>query len=98
MDVGCGGADKDDNWECIFAPLSTTCSIANTNDDNSMYYPRFAEFNKTVITDLPVRTSCASFSLICSIFGCQLMHACIETRLICKLRCGSVDQYEIMYI
>ena len=63
MDEGCGGVDKDDNFECIFAPLSSTCSIADTNSNNSVYYPRFPDFNRTDV-GVPVRTPWAALMCV----------------------------------
>ena len=47
MDAGCGGPGRDDNFDCIFAPLSSTCGIAHAGRNNSVYHPRLLDFNQT---------------------------------------------------
>ena len=53
VDEGCGGAGNDDNFECVLAPLSSTCSIADAADYNSVYHPRLPSINQEYVG--PVR-------------------------------------------
>ena len=56
--MGCGGADRDDSFECILAPLSSTCSTAHAGEHNSVYHPRLPSFNQSNVG--PVRTQYSS--------------------------------------
>ena len=58
VDAGCGGADGEDSFECIFAPLSSTCSTAHAGEHNSVYHPRLPSFNQSDVG--PVCTTSAS--------------------------------------
>jgi hypothetical protein len=42
VDEGCGGGADDDNFECLLAPLSTTCGVGHVTLNNSLVHPRDA--------------------------------------------------------
>ncbi len=62
MDAGCGG-EGEDNFECVFAQLSSTCSTADAGDRNSIYHPRLPSFNQSDVG--PVSTHPAYPSRSC---------------------------------